>query len=274
MIEDELNKYHKLPTYKNGTPFFNYNTIGLLTDYSSKGESHAKFRQSVAETYNIDRDLMLSNHVINGTVLNNAEPFLNRMNEVNMNSFINGLPRQASSSGIKNIDSYDSVRNTTYPIYENPTGFHHSFIREKSFIPAFCYGGNKPNVQVILNTFRPTDGFNYTDGHREPVQAPMFSSHRHGYLAMPMHPNKRNHTIQVFHNNNTHMANEPSFEYKNFVRNILSKISVNGFATENDARRVKQDIINSFYDVSSKTLVRDYNVFKIGDRFFILPTME
>ena len=274
MIEDELNKYHKTPTYMNGTPFLNYNTTGLLTDYSSKGESHAKFRQSVAETYNIDRDLMLSNHVINGTVLNNAAPFLNRVNEVNMNSFLAGLPRQASSSGIRNIDSYNSLRNTTYPIYENPTGYHHSFIREKSYIPAYCYGGNRPNVAAILNTFRPTDGINYIDGDREPVEAPMFASKRHGYLAMPMHSIRRGHTIQVFHNNNTHVANEPSFEYKNFVRNVLSKISVNGFATESDARRVKQDIINSFHDVSSKTLVRDYSIFKIDDRFFILPTME
>jgi hypothetical protein len=267
----------KLPTYTNGKTFYEYNQPALSTDYTSAGEQYAKFRDSTNHLYNVPRNLMSYQYFINNHVLYNPNPFLKATNNHNVESFMKGVPLESSSTPYPTYSFYSSDLTTVNPRLQNAPGSKFSFIRPKEKNAAFLNNDGSVNFTAMKNTFRPTNGVNYTDTLvYEPISDGLYASPIHNYLSMPINPffPNKDASIAVYHNNNSEYGTYPSNEYVKVVRHVLPEINKNGFNTIEEANKAKHYIISISEHVSTKTLVNDYIVVKHNDKYYLLPSFD
>lgn len=265
------------PTFLNGKTFFEYNQPSLNTDYTSKGEAHAKFRDSTQHLYSIPPELMEHQHFINQTVLNNSVPFVDATHKHNVKAFMTGMPTQTSSSFYPTFDTYNSNITTVNPKFQNAIGSQFSFIRPKVRVPAYLKTNGDVDINAMRNTMRPTNGLHFIDKVEvEPIPDELYPSPMNNYLAMPKHPQfpDKDVTISVFHNNNTRFGHFPNNDFVNIIQNILPNINQHGLKTYEEAANVRTKLAASAINNSTKTLINDFIIVESNGKYYVLPAFN
>lgn len=265
------------PKFKNGKTFYEYNQRSLNTDHTSKGEAHAKFRDSTQYLYPISPELMGNQYLITQTVLNDASPFIDATYMQNVNAFNMGRPAQTSSSPHPSFDTYSSNVTTVTPKFQNAIGSQFGFIRLKNRIPAYLKGNGDIDINAMKNSMRPTNGTHFVDTpNREPITDGLYASPMNNYLAMPKHPQFLNKdvTISVFHNNNSGYGQYPDPEFVSVIRNILPDVNKNGFNTYAEAEHARDQIVESAVNHSTQILVKDFIIVNSNGKYYILPALD
>jgi hypothetical protein len=265
------------PKFLNGEIFHEYNQPSLNTDYTSKGEAYAKFRDSTQRVYSIPPALMGHQTLINQTVLNDAVPFVDATYRQNLKAFNTGMPSQTSSSPYPTLNNYNSNVTTVNPKSQNAIGSQISFIRPKDRVPAYLKANGDIDLNAMRNTMRPTNGVHFVDTTVvEPIPDGLFSSPMNNYLAMPRHsqfPDK-DVTISVFHNNNSRYGQFPSNDFVNIIQNILPVINQNGFNTYAEAENTRNQLAASVVNYSTQTLINDFIIVKSKGKYYLLPALD
>ena len=265
------------PKFLNGETFYEYGQPSLNTDYTSKGEAFAKFRDSTQRVYGISPSLMGHQNFINNTVFSDALPFVEATHNQNMKAFATGMPGHTSSSPYPSFTSYNSNVTTVNPKFQNALGSKFSFIRPKDRVPAFLKDNGEVDINAMRNAMRPTNGVHFTDNQvKEPITDGLYASPLNNYLAMPKNPNfpDKDATISVFHNNNTRFGQYPNNELVSVIRNLLPRVNTEGFNTYIGAEQTRESIAKSCVDISTQTLVRDFIVVKSNNKYYLLPAFD
>lgn len=269
------------PKFLNGETFYEFNQPSLNTDHTSKGEAYAKFRDSTQHIYGIPPSLMGYQNLINRTVLEDAQPFVEATHAQNMKAMNTGMPLYTSSSPYPSLTSYNSNITTVNPKLQNAWGSQFSFIRPKDRVPAFLTDNGDINFDAMKNCMRPTNGEHYTDTvNQEPITPGLYASPYNNYLSMPKHPNFPNKdvTISVFHNNNSRYAHYPNNEFIKVIRFLLPEINKNGFSTFEDAEKARSELASTFpsgfTDCSTQILIKDFIITKTKGKYYILPALD
>ena len=267
----------RLPQFLNGETFYEYNQPSLNTDYTSKGEAYAKFRDSTQHVYSIPPALMGHQNFINQTVLNDAAPFIDATHKQNLKAFTTGMPTQTSSSPYPTFDTHNSNVTTVNPRFYNAIGSQFSFIRPKDRVPAYLNDNGDIDLNAMKNSMRPTNGVHFIDTPGvEPITEGLYPSQANNYLAMPrnpQHPDK-DVTISVFHNNNSLYGQYPNPEFVNVIRNILPTVNQKGFNTYTDAVNARDQIVASVTNYSTQILVKDFIIVNPKGKYYVLPPFD
>lgn len=265
------------PKYLNGETFSEYGQPSMYTDYTSKGEAYAKFRDSTQTLYGIPPSLMGHQNFINRSVLMDPDKFIDATHKQNMEVFKAGMPALSSSSIYPSFTFYNSDSTTVQPKAQNALGSRFSFIRPKKRVPAYLKSNGQIDLDAMKNSLRPTNGVHFTDTtSMESIPEGLYGSVMNNYLSMPRHPEfpDKDVTIYTFHNNNSTFGHYPNTEFVKVIRQVLPSVNESGFKTQEEADKMREKIAASCVNESTRTLVKDFITVKSNDKYFILPAFD
>jgi hypothetical protein len=264
----------KLPTFKDGTPFYSYGSTNVFTDYTSKGEAFNKYRESAKRIYNIPTQLIGNHVLVNNIVMNDVEPYIANMNHTNAGVFKHGLNGMASSSM---IPSYTYINKDTNinPFYNFPTGSKSGFLRPRLKTPVFVKD-SKVNLEAIKNCFRPTyNNVQFSDvAHFEPITDGLYASPHSNGLAMPINYENPGSDMSYFANNNSRIGEYPNTETINFVQKVLYELNLKGFSSENEAIMVRDTLSARAYNMSTSMFIKSLDPYFIEGKYYLLPSFS